>query len=276
MIVGVSIIKVCCPIRSNLQYCEENTSSLSVSERNEPCFEKISAVTASHALFFWIDRFDIFAFDFIAVSPLEIVVVVAVNSLCRDARFPRRVVSIDLLGIEVEIVVVDGVRFELRSSLGFFLIGQLFGTDRNRTERFGALLCQTVTNVFRDRLVRHIVTNTLGGEKPVVGYIGTVRSVRNDKPRQVSDIELSVVPTHTVVMSGPYKLAVCNQKGGVGKSTVTLNTAGALAQAGHDVLVIDLDPNGHLTNALGFDEVYQEDEPTLDGEVRVFSVISCV
>jgi chromosome partitioning protein len=45
--------------------------------------------------------------------------------------------------------------------------------------------------------------------------------------------------------------AVVNQKGGVGKTATTLNLAGALAESGQRVLVVDFDPQGHLTDALG-------------------------
>ncbi len=47
------------------------------------------------------------------------------------------------------------------------------------------------------------------------------------------------------------KIAVLNQKGGVGKTTTVVNTAAALANMGQRTLAIDLDPQGHLTTHLG-------------------------
>jgi chromosome partitioning protein len=46
-------------------------------------------------------------------------------------------------------------------------------------------------------------------------------------------------------------IAVVNQKGGVGKTTTTANLGGALARRGARVLLVDLDPQGNLTSAVG-------------------------
>ncbi len=58
-------------------------------------------------------------------------------------------------------------------------------------------------------------------------------------------------------------VAVVNQKGGVGKSTISANLAHAVALRGHRVLAIDVDPQGHLgrffgapRNAAGLDDVF--------------------
>lgn len=61
-------------------------------------------------------------------------------------------------------------------------------------------------------------------------------------------------------------ITLLNQKGGTGKTTTCINVGAALSRSGYKVLLVDIDPQGNLSQSAGFDELS-------DGDVTTYEVL---
>jgi chromosome partitioning protein len=72
-------------------------------------------------------------------------------------------------------------------------------------------------------------------------------------PRRPAATGVADTPSGERGTDGAQVISFANQKGGVAKTTTTLNLAVAFAESGHKVLCVDLDPQGNLTMSQGID-----------------------
>lgn len=65
-----------------------------------------------------------------------------------------------------------------------------------------------------------------------------------------------------------HRIALVNNKGGVGKTTTTVRLAEGLAKAGHRVLVVDMDPQGNASRRLGWAYDFENPQLTISEAIR--------
>jgi chromosome partitioning protein len=164
----------------------------------------------------------------------------------------------ELQGMEEAVPVRDEIRDQGDwpagpvSDSGLPLPGESSESSPPAGEAFESEPSEVVAEVEPSEVVSEAALNADAEESPEASGDGRMRAVDLIAPTR-----LDFLAEKEAVDQPPVKtaevIAFANQKGGVAKTTTTLNLAVAFAESGYRVLCIDLDPQGNLTMSQGID-----------------------